>query len=519
MSGELFVHEPYEVSLCDCCEHSLRADFEVPTPGPQNDILRSGRVLSVAEARLVKEAMAVTRSNVQDLWHEIGTLWDRLEYLKEETERWEEIRQCQAAYLAPIRRLPVEVLSEIFKICCGDGSPIDITKRSCPPLMLSSVCKIWRDVMHGTPGIWADFKIPESSSYPVLHLPSQILNRLGLFLANSGNLPLRHHRVQYFAPDGILPVDGALGRLLPHSHRWTDLIILNKDDMCPDVMKWLKGRPLTCLSKITSWTWNLSKGDPGYTFAKLPALRSVVLMHDDEEFVPPRLPWGQIEELTTEMTTDKALALVQNCPALKMWDMLSQNSQLPLEPPDVPVVLPNLHTFLVDIRCNDDIAVLERVTAPALQELRISWRIFNPRPSGQIRALLDRSSCSLRRLYLDGLQGTIDGWLESDALRELSTLDLAMAGLRPATQEVFALLAQRDSAGLPRLLPRLQSLSVQGLVECTGETLLDMVEMRRDAGRPLHQFSLGKMSIGLDERIEERLAESVAQFDMKRARF
>ena len=138
------MHEPYEVSLCDCCEHSLRADFEVPTPGPQNDILRSGRVLSVAETRLVKEAMAVTRSNIQDLWHEIGTLWDRLEYLKEETERWEEIRQCQAAYLAPIRRLPVEVLSEIFKICCGDGSPIDITKRSCPPLVLSSVCKIWR---------------------------------------------------------------------------------------------------------------------------------------------------------------------------------------------------------------------------------------------------------------------------------------------------------------------------------------------------------------------------------------
>ena len=138
------MNEPYEASLCDCCEHSLRADFEVPTPGPQNDILRSGRVLSVAEARLVKEAMAVTRSNTQDLWHEIGTLWDRLESLKEETERWEEIRQCQAAYLAPIRRLPVEVLSEIFKICCGDGSAIDITKRSCPPLVLSSVCKIWR---------------------------------------------------------------------------------------------------------------------------------------------------------------------------------------------------------------------------------------------------------------------------------------------------------------------------------------------------------------------------------------
>ncbi|KAI5828932.1 hypothetical protein K523DRAFT_243374 [Schizophyllum commune Tattone D] len=521
MSGELFVHEPCEVPLCDCCEHSLRADFEVPTPGPQNDILRSGRVLSVAEAQIVKEAMAVTTSNIQDLWHEIGILWNRLEYLKEETERWEEIRQCQAAYLAPIRRLPVEVLSEIFKICCGNGSAIDITKRSCPPLVLSSVCKIWRDVMHGTPGIWADFLIPESSSHPVLHLPSQILNRLDLFLLNSGNLPLRHHRVQYFAPDGILPANGALGRLLPHSHRWRDMIISNKDDMCPDVMKWLKGRPLTCLSKITSWTWNLSKGDPGYTFAKLPALRYVVLMHDDEEFVPPRLPWGQIEELTTEMTTDKALALVQNCPALKMWDMLSQNSQLPLEPPDIPVVLPNLHTLLVDIMCNDDIAVLERVTAPALQELRISWRIFSPRPSGQIRALLDRSSCSLRQLYLDGLEGTIDGWLESDALQELSILDLGMAGLRPATQEVFALLAQRDSAGLPRLLPRLKALSVRGLIQCTGETLLDMVEMRRDAGRPLHHLSLGRMSIGygLDERTEERLAESVAHFDVKRVRF
>ncbi|KAI5899468.1 uncharacterized protein SCHCODRAFT_02483637 [Schizophyllum commune H4-8] len=518
MSGELFVHEPFEVSLCDCCEHSLCADFEVLTPGPKNNILRSGRVLSVAEAQVVKEAMAVTKNNIQDLWHEIGILWNRLEYMKEEADRWEEIRQCQAAYLAPIRRLPVEVLSEIFKICCGDGSAIDITKRSCPPLVLSSVCKIWRDVMHETPGIWADFTIPESSSLTSLNLPPHLLNRLDLFLANSGNLPLRHHTVQYFAPSNTLPMDGALQRLLPHSHRWTDMIIPNEDDNCPDVMKWLKGRSLMCLSKITSWTWNLGRGDPGYILAELPALRSVVLIDIDEGFESPRLPWGQIEELTAEMTTDKALSLVHNCPALKVWDMLSRDSQLPLEPLDVPVVLPHLHTFRVSIVCDDDIAVLERVTAPALQELQIYWRVFNPRPSGQICALLDRSSCSLRRLYLDGLEDTRDGWLESDALRELATLDLRMARLQPATQELFALLAQRDSAGLPRLLPRLESLSVQGLIQCTGETLLDMVEMRRDAGRPLHRFSLGEMSIGygLDEWVEERLAESVPHFDIKR---
>ncbi|KAG8895088.1 hypothetical protein FRC00_008018 [Tulasnella sp. 408] len=51
--------------------------------------------------------------------------------------------------LAPIQLLPHELLLIIFKLCVSEDYPVqDIT-----PLAL--VCKIWRDVVEGSPGLWS----------------------------------------------------------------------------------------------------------------------------------------------------------------------------------------------------------------------------------------------------------------------------------------------------------------------------------------------------------------------------
>ncbi|KAE9392727.1 hypothetical protein BT96DRAFT_750876, partial [Gymnopus androsaceus JB14] len=53
--------------------------------------------------------------------------------------------------LAPIRRLPFEILSSIFhEYCFGAGERVPNE----PQLLISKVCSTWRQVAHGTPRLW-----------------------------------------------------------------------------------------------------------------------------------------------------------------------------------------------------------------------------------------------------------------------------------------------------------------------------------------------------------------------------
>ncbi|KIK64170.1 hypothetical protein GYMLUDRAFT_434959 [Collybiopsis luxurians FD-317 M1] len=65
--------------------------------------------------------------------------------------------------LSPIRRLPYEVLHEIFDKCCvanyfeitNPGKKPECSIRNRPALALSSVCARWRRIVLSTPSLWA----------------------------------------------------------------------------------------------------------------------------------------------------------------------------------------------------------------------------------------------------------------------------------------------------------------------------------------------------------------------------
>ncbi|KAH7905144.1 hypothetical protein BJ138DRAFT_811068 [Hygrophoropsis aurantiaca] len=67
--------------------------------------------------------------------------------------------------------LPYEIVEYIFLLCCTplkwDGYLYD---RHLPatsiPLLLSHVCKIWREIVHATPALWTDVCVHGRSSHP-----------------------------------------------------------------------------------------------------------------------------------------------------------------------------------------------------------------------------------------------------------------------------------------------------------------------------------------------------------------
>ncbi|CAK5270549.1 unnamed protein product [Mycena citricolor] len=97
---------------------------------------------------------------------------------------------AHTALLSPIRRLPPDVLREIFLWCLPTSHHPTMSVRHAP-LLLGRVCGLWREVALATPRLWARVHIVE----PRMDTASQrlvdgCLQLTEMWLARSGVLPL-----------------------------------------------------------------------------------------------------------------------------------------------------------------------------------------------------------------------------------------------------------------------------------------------------------------------------------------
>ena len=115
----------------------------MPPPGPENIILRTGRILSDAEAELVDQSIARLDERLEEMDDEVDDLEALIAQIRNGQRALRSLCRVQRAYLAPVRKLPPEILSIIFKMCYDD-EPVDLSRKRCEPLVLSAVCKTWR---------------------------------------------------------------------------------------------------------------------------------------------------------------------------------------------------------------------------------------------------------------------------------------------------------------------------------------------------------------------------------------
>ncbi|PBK61842.1 hypothetical protein ARMSODRAFT_867132, partial [Armillaria solidipes] len=93
---------------------------------------------------------------------EIKELEETLAYLKHRRTDLAHSISVYKAYLAPIRRLPVELLCQIFLEACAFGDfPIGeeiretFQSQSQTALRIASVCSYWRSVSLSFPPLWS----------------------------------------------------------------------------------------------------------------------------------------------------------------------------------------------------------------------------------------------------------------------------------------------------------------------------------------------------------------------------
>ncbi|KII91813.1 hypothetical protein PLICRDRAFT_76753, partial [Plicaturopsis crispa FD-325 SS-3] len=102
-----------------------------------------------AEAVRIFNTEAAEQLRILDLGLE--SIKDTLRTLERHRADRQKALESYNAVLSPFRRLPTELLVEVFVYCLPEN---DAPTRRCAPLLLMGVCKRWRSVALSTPRLW-----------------------------------------------------------------------------------------------------------------------------------------------------------------------------------------------------------------------------------------------------------------------------------------------------------------------------------------------------------------------------
>ncbi|KAJ7648209.1 hypothetical protein DFH06DRAFT_1095634 [Mycena polygramma] len=286
----------------------------------------------------------------------------------------ENVRQHQSI-MSPIRRVPAELICEIFLAASSSEDAVAVNK---PPWYLGHICQAWRHHALSYPALWLSITVTSQFT-------TQRLAMLEAQLLRSANAPLDiYWRGDYHTFDQRLQE-----LIVPHSRRWRRLNF----DGCSHGA-WLQavsGR-LDQLQKVeldplSDWT--------GFqdVFSTARHLRQIILTNRGFSISRAiEIPWEQITHYHGSYSPERQLEILRAAaPTLLECVIGFRSEDFGSESPQI-LTLPKLCRL-----SSEYVAILAHLTAPSLSELRL---IIAHEPIRFAAPFIHRSSCTLTRLAL-----------------------------------------------------------------------------------------------------------------------
>lgn len=369
-----------------------------------------------------------------------------------------------------ISRLSPEVISSIFTFCVPitlaeansqSEDFCDSTPQWSTPWLLGSVCRYWKDITWSSPRLWTVIRI--KLEWRKLYFRSWEEIMRGWF-DRSGQLPLyiyvtaaSYDRDPRKSPLYLSPLIDIINK---YSMRWYELHLCVEASLfsffdvdCP-MLHTLK---LTLFNDSQDNQITLQGASPIQLCLTRTRLKSVQIVWNNitrAEFDHP-----QVGECLHFLKHAGQLA------HLKLWDICEvTEDDFPI--PSSPILHRNLVTMktVLNVSLNSVTAawniLLNSITLPKLQRLHIHQKDL---PTDLLLHFVERSSCSLKDLHLEGLrnnEGDIDTLLES--MPSLQCLKLEWDRLYdPSPDNLFRRLAQTSllipTDSVVQFLPNLKS--------------------------------------------------------------
>ncbi len=386
-----------------------------------------------------------------------------------------ELKNHESIY-APIRRLPRDILIEIFHSICdswwqeeGEDNGLDSLDMTGPLWVLGRVCGLWRDILH-TPASWArNVSVTSVSSKHDREI-------LQTYLKRTGEHPLS---LMVICEGFDFIEEGQIKSLLVQlCHRWKNLRIHTTIDHMHHL------ELISHLPILQTIDMNISDADDSdYSSDILDASQLWQATLPSQGIHQMRLP-PTITHYSGHITCAKDLQLLSQLPKLRTCHLSSWVSTASIR---APVVMAELCQLFVE-----DLDILNFLTAPMLQSLTIVGGSRTGEEEGffmeslsSITAFFHRSGCHLESfsihmaiMELESL-ASIRDIFSSEACSTISHLKFELGSVWRNVPKAFA-----SSPILPNL---------QHLVLCFGyqyshrmatewPALLDMIRSRCEAG-------------------------------------
>ncbi|KAJ7761231.1 hypothetical protein DFH07DRAFT_1059884 [Mycena maculata] len=316
--------------------------------------------------------------------------------LRQPTEEREELAAHAESFsviLSPIRRVPVELVCEIFSWaaespCTRQIGPHTVVR---PPWHLGHICRSWRQIALGYPSLWRSFSIFHAPGHSHLTTFPQSMIETQLLRSANASLVMQLNWKQEEEPPTESPL---LDSLFLHSNRWESIHILSNNMECSgmllEVLRPVKGR----LSRLRQLEF-LGDGEcPPLSqcdiFSIAPNLRHVVLTNSRADQYSPHLhiAWDQITHYNGVFLGAQQLDILRNTPNL-IACVLGFDDQHETHG-DTMVTLAHLRRFYAEWS-----HILAYLIAPSLEELCTRG------PVGPLASFIQRSSCALTTLVLE----------------------------------------------------------------------------------------------------------------------
>ncbi|KAK1221036.1 hypothetical protein PQX77_016170 [Marasmius sp. AFHP31] len=237
----------------------------------------------------------------------IRDLEDQILALKAQKDKAERRISTVASLFSPVRRLPSEVLQEIFIFASvaeyGNMFGVASTWES-RTLRISAVCYRWRSITLDTPEIWTRFGV---------ELTQRALTPVQLFLDRSKSRPLSLAMIQMTTVDGATLDEPVLSLLISQSHRWQFVDSFDLFDY-PDINRLeCEIISLPLIRNFVCWPVDLSPAGRIFLEGQLkesPTLERLTVRYDHHNYLPIHsFPVGKfIKELVFEYGPEGAFA-------------------------------------------------------------------------------------------------------------------------------------------------------------------------------------------------------------------
>lgn len=359
-------------------------------------LLRTNYVPSVSEMDEIKTHLLGATEELGLLDAEILQLQATIDALRTKRQKLYTYIIDHQALLTPMRRIPQDILQEIFIRCLPVHHNAVISHREAP-LLLGRVCSWWRKISTSIPHLWSSIHvtIPEYDRYYVNvgdPLPPTdqgyvlaLSEAVNTWLSRSGDLPLSlSFRRPYCAETEV--EETIVSSLVQFSSRWQHAIFEASPLSAPMVASLSKGAtPLleTLSFHIIDHIVGGSRVTPCDVFQQ-PTLKALSFSH--LALLPTNFHWSQWSQLTNlsieaggreiaGLSSTRALEILRHCQNLIYCRFdLGPDDMLSSGVSELDITVPCLRTMFITETSDTPTPFFSHLRLPALTDLRLSTR-------------------------------------------------------------------------------------------------------------------------------------------------